>query len=184
MGPEKIDMPDRYLVGVRGYRRDTMGKPGVNDFGIWDDAIFYVSPNMFLAENGNTDPSRAGWNAGAGKPMAVLQSGVWAFRRGAHKGVIPALRQMTLEEARKRNVPNEGRFTVTRTYAPGDSRNYQEAGYYAINMHPGGINGTSSEGCQTIPSDRAKKFLQAVWDDTLNAKLDCIWYMLVDGPIV
>ena len=183
-GPSGIALPERYLMGVRGYRQNSMGKPGVNDFGIWDDAIFYIAPGICLKENGNTDPSRAGWNAGAGKPMAVLNAGVWPFRRGPHKKIKVALRQMTPDEAKKRNVPNDGRVSVTRTYAQGDQRNYQEAGYYAINIHPGGINGTSSEGCQTIPRDRAGAFLQKVWDDTLAAKADYVWYLLVDGPIV
>lgn len=183
-GPSNIEFPERYLVGVRGYRLNTMGKPGVNDFGIWDDAMFYVAPKLFLAENANTDPSRVGWNANAGKPMAVLNAGVWPFRRGPHKGRMPAFRQMTIEEARRRNVPGDGRFAVTRTYAVGDKRNYQEAGYYAINIHPGGYTGTSSEGCQTIPRDRSDKFLQKIWDDTLAAKLDYFWYLLVEGPIV
>lgn len=182
-GPKGVALPERYLVGVRAYRRDTMGKPGVNDLGIWDDAIFYVSPDKYLAENGNTDPSRDGWNAGAGKPMAVLNAGVWPFRRGPHRGKTPALRQMTIEEAQRRGIPGDGRFSVTRTYAAGDKRNYLEAGYYAINMHPGGYSSTSSEGCQTLPAARARNFLQKVWDDTLAAKMDHVWYLLVDGPI-
>lgn len=177
-------LPTHYLIGVRGYRRDTMGKPGVNDFGLWDDAMFYVSPTTYLTENANTDPSRAGWNANAGKPMAVLNPGFWPFRRGPHKGRIPALRQMTSEEARFRGVPNDGRFSVTRTYALGDKRNYQESGYYAINIHPGGEVSTSSEGCQTLPRSRSDRFLQTVWDETLEAKVAVIWYGLIDGPIV
>ena len=183
-GPAGLPRPLYYILAPRGYRRDSMGKVGVNDFGIWDDAMFYVSPTTYLAENANTDPSRDGWNAGAGKPMAVLNVGVWPFRRGPHKGRTPALRQMTEEEARLRNVPNDGRFSVTRTYAVGDPRNYIEAGYYAINIHPGGDVGTSSEGCQTLPRKRADKFLQTVWDETEAAGVDVIWYGLIDGPIV
>jgi hypothetical protein len=177
-------MPTHYIFAVRAYRRDTMGKPGVNDFGIWDDAMFYVSPTTFLAENANTDPSRAGWNKNAGKPMAVLNTGCWPFRRGPHKGRTPAFRQMTSEEARFRGAPKDGRFTVTRTYAPGDKRNYEETGYFAINIHPGGINGTSSEGCQTLLKDRADAFLRKVWDETEAAKVGVVWYMLIDGPIL
>lgn len=181
---QTITLPDRYIVGVRGYWQDTMGKPGVNDVGIWDDAMFYVSPNMFLAENANTDPSRYGWNAAAGKPMAVLNAGCWPFRRGPHKGKTPAFRQMTQAEAAKVGAPFDGRFAVTRCYAVNDARNYAEAGYYAINIHPGGNVGTSSEGCQTLPADRAQAFLQKVWDDTLAAKMPFVWYILIEGPIV
>jgi lysozyme len=183
-GTMHAPLPSHYLFAVRGYRRDTMGKPGVNDFGIWDDAMFYVSPTTFLAENANTDPSRVGWNGNAGKPMAVLNPGFWPFYRGAHRGHVPALRQFTSEEARFKGVPHDGRFSVTRTYAVGDKRNYQEAGYYAINVHPGGIVSTSSEGCQTLPKDRADEFLQTVWDETEAAKIGVIWYGLCNGSIV
>lgn len=182
-GPAGVAMPTRYIVGVRGYRRDTMGKPGVNDFGIWDDAMFYVAPGIFLPENANTDPSRVGWSPSAGKPMAVLNAGCWPFRRGPHKGVTPAGRQMDPTEAKAVKAPFDGRFAVTRTYAVGDRRNYIEAGYYAINMHPGGIGNTSSAGCQTLPADRAKNFLKRVWDDTAAAGLPYYWYLLIDGPI-
>lgn len=181
-GPQ-LPFPDRLIVAVRGYRATSMGPTKGNDAGIYDDAMFYLAPDKFIPENANTDPSRYGWNAGAGKPMAVLNTGCWAFRRGPHKGCTPALRQFTISEAQKAKVPHDGLFSVTRTYAPGDRRNYIEAGYYAINAHPGGINGTSSEGCQTLPRDRADAFLQTVWDDTLKAKQTIIWYILIDGPI-
>lgn len=177
-------MPEYYAFAVRGYRATTMGPTPGNDPGIWDDAMFFVGPDIFLAEDANTDPSRYGWNAHADKPMAVLDPGIWPFRRGPHKGHSPALRQMTEEEAETFKASNGGRFSVTRTYAPGDKRNYKEAGYFAINVHPGGINGTSSEGCQTLPRDRSDQFLQKVWDLTRAAKQDVIEYILVTGPIL
>ena len=181
---QSVPLPARYIVGIRGYRQGTPGKPDVPDVGIWDDAMFYISPNMFLAENANTDPSRYGWNAAAGKPMAVLDAGCWPFRRGPHKGNTPAFRQMTRAEAAKVNAPFDGRFAVTRCYATKDTRNYAEAGYYAINIHPEGNVGTSSEGCQTLPADRAQTFLQQIWDDTLAAKMPFVWYILIEGLIV
>lgn len=73
------------MLGVRAYYRDTMGVDKANDVGIYDDAIFLVSHLPMLACNANTDPSRLGWNAGVDKPFAVLQPGLWYFRRGPHK---------------------------------------------------------------------------------------------------
>lgn len=176
-------LPSVYLVGVRSYYRDSMGVPGVGDVGIYDDAIFLITPRGMRSANGNTDPSRLGWNPGVGKPFAVLQTGVWWFRRGPHKGKIPALRQCTDEEADSLGVPGEGEFLVERSYGQNDPRNYMEKGYFAINMHPGGYGGTSSWGCQTIHPDQANDFLQAVWDESLSAKQSAIPYILISGPI-
>lgn len=176
-------LPAYFLFAVRGYWPKSMGPTDGNDPGVWDDALFFVTPKGMRAEQGNTDPTRYGWNAGAGKPMAVLNPGCWPFRRGPHKGVTPALRQMTVEEAKPHKVPHDGRFSVTRTYAKADKRNYQEAGYYAINIHPGGVNTTSSEGCQTLPRTTAKSFLGQVWDVTLANNIPYVWYILVEGPV-
>ncbi len=172
------------LLGVRGYRRDTMGEPGVNDVGIYDDAMFLCAPGVFKAVNANTDPSRLGWNPGVGKPYAMLRPGLWYFRRGPHKGKAPALRQCTDEEARERGIPADGEFRVLRCFGNGDPRNYEEAGYFAINIHPGGESTTSSWGCQTAPPIEYYDFMNAVWEASITAKQARIPYLLVDGPIV
>lgn len=172
------------LLGVRGYRRDTMGVVGQNDVGIYDDAIFLVGKGIFLAANANTDPSKLGWNPGVGKPFAMLQTGVWYFRRGPHKGKVPALRQCTDEEAADLGIPNQGEFLVERVFGKGDKRNYKESGYFAINIHSGGVATTSSWGCQTIPPDEYLNFMDAVWSSSINAKQKRIPYFLTEGPIV
>lgn len=171
------------ILAVRGYRRDSMGQVGENDGGIWDDAMFLCAPELFRPVNANTDPSRYGWNSGAGKPMAVLRTGLHYFRRGPHKGKEPALRQCTDEEANNLGIPNDGEFPVLRCWKPGDHRNYIETGYFAINVHPGGVNGTSSEGCLTIPPSVAGDFLMDVWRASIRAKQHRIPILLVDGPI-
>ncbi len=171
------------LLGVRGYYRDTKGEPGKNDVGIYDDAMFLVGPGVFKAVAANTDPSRLGWNPGVGKPYAMLMPGLWYFRRGAHKGKTPALRQCTDEEAAELGIPNDGEFLVERVHGIGDPRNYRERDYFAINIHSGGVSTTSSWGCQTIPPEDFEDFMLAVWEGSKRAGQGRIPYLLVDGPV-
>ena len=46
------------VVAVRGYYLDSMGSKGRNDRGIFDDAIFIVTPNNIFRFEANTDPLR------------------------------------------------------------------------------------------------------------------------------
>jgi lysozyme len=133
------------LVGVRGYYRDTMGAPGVNDRGIYDDGFFIVSPTHFSAWNGNTDPSvkRPG--------IASLVPGVHRYRPGNHGisrpgGGYPAFRPA---------IKNE-ELPVTRDNDPTPRPGV------AINIHRGSNSTTSSEGCQTIPPAQWDAFYAAL----------------------
>lgn len=142
--------PDCFVVAIRGYYPDTLGKPGVNDRGVYDDALFLFTPAGFRAFNGNTDPSRGrpGRGTGAGKGMARLKAGVWrAHRVGKHKGQYLAL------------IQTGGPVTVIRDGVAGD---YEDTGWFGINVHKGGINSTSSEGCLTIPPDQWPDFIARV----------------------
>lgn len=175
------------ILGVRGYRRDTMGKPGQNDAGIYDDALFFVAPGVFRAANGNTDPSRIGWNASIGKQFAMLVPGTWYFIRGSHKGRTPALRQATEEQAADVKIPDHGHFTVWRANSMDEviqKRAKTEHNYFAINIHRGGDETTSSWGCQTIPPAEFDPFMLDVWEHTKKHGQDRIPYRLIDGPIV
>lgn len=143
-------LPGVYVVAVRGYYRDTMGQRGVNDRGIYDDAIFLITPTRFLAFNANADPSkyRKGRGEGAEKGMARLKAGVWrAHTLGKHKGLYLALVQLG------------GKVTVIRD---GQGTDYEDTGYFGINVHKGGVNTTGSEGCLTIPPDQWPEFINAV----------------------
>src|SRR3990167_3734929 len=149
------------VVGIRGYYRDQMGAPKVNDRGIYDDAIFIHSLQAMVAYNGNTDPSkfRSGEGDGVKKGMASLNPGAWfAHRFDLHKGEYLALCQ------------RGGKVSVTRDGDPP----YFDEGYFGINIHRGGLNTTSSEGCQTIhPSqwdsfiklaeDQARRYYSSAW---------------------
>lgn len=170
-GHKTEDFPTIYVFAARAYYRDSMGKPGQNDTGIYDDAIFILAPEHFSAWNANTDPSRYGWNAGAGKFMARLKPGVWSFRRLKHKMNSPkgymaygqGSQPVTVERIRQ-----DGTIALT------------ERGQFGINLHRGGNNGTSSEGCQTIPPAQWPDF-----DTTLSALIGAgrFAYILTDEPI-
>jgi hypothetical protein len=130
------------VVAIRGYRLDSLGKPGANDRDIFDDALFIVLPDgRVLPFNGNTDP--AGWKHG----RATLCPGIHLMGPGPHnvsKGtsrMYPAFRQAEV-------------FTVTR-----DGRGAERfTGFFGINLHKasgrfGSFGTTSSHGCQTLPTD-------------------------------
>lgn len=178
------------ILAVRGYRRDTMGKPGVNDVGIYDDALFVRHAGGVLNCNGNCDPSRIGWNPGVGKPFAQLKTGVWPFIIGLHKGQYTALRQPYEEQAMDLGLQRIfhaddprafGHFTVIRDNGQGSR--YEDPGYHAINIHKGGIVGTSSWGCQTLPPDEWPEFIALVQSAMKSAGQRWLPYCLIDGPV-
>lgn len=168
--PSRIQFPDFYLLGVRGYYRDSMGKPGVNDVGIYDDAIFVVGPETFSAFNANTDPSALR------KEVASLLPGWYPYKPGKHGvsrpgGGYPAFRPATKNE--ELPVRRDGEPTVP-SARPG----------VAINIHRGSRNSTSSLGCQTIHPDQWDAFHALVTLELKKSGLKTFWYGLTDGPIV
>ena len=160
------------VVGMRGYYRDTMGAPGVNDRGMYDDAIFLHTPSVTAAFNGNTDPSRTkkGRGRGTTQGMASLNAGVYRVHRfDKHNGKYLALCQRL------------GPVTVTRDGDPP----YEDTGEFGINIHKGGYNGTSSLGCQTIHPDQWESFISLAVDQAKRYYGDrwnrvAIPYVLVD----
>ena len=128
-----------FLVGIRGYYLNSMGVKGKNDRGLYDDAIFIVAPDCFIAFNANTDPSAYKKN------VSSLKLGTHLYRKGKHKikspNGYPAFRPATKDEG----------LPVTRD-GVGDSIGY------AINIHKGSNSGTSSLGCQTIPPAQWESF--------------------------
>lgn len=154
------------LLGIRGYYKRTMGDPSKNDRGIYDDAIFLISPDHFSAWNANTDPSVFR------KGIATLKTGVHYYKKGNHGiskpgGGYPALRPATRGE----------KLPVTRDGANGTA--IDDFGI-AINIHKGSRNSTSSEGCQTIHPDQWSDFINAVYDEMYRYKQEVIPYILIE----
>lgn len=150
------------VLAVRGYFRDSMGEPGRNDVGYFDDAAFLISGNTVTAFNWNTDPSKVGWNEEVGKPYAMLVEGIWPFVQGPHKGKGPAWRQPDETQAKSLqqcfyDYRSKGHFGVYRDKTFWHDQEKIETGYQAINIHWGGV-GTSSWGCQTAPPAQWTEF--------------------------
>lgn len=163
-------LPERFVFAVRGYYSETIGAPG-NDIAAYDDAFFIVTPDGMTAWNGNTDPNRYGWNAGAGKFMARLKPGCWWFISRMHRGKYQAFGQEDNEVTVER-IRQDGSIAKT------------ETGCFGIDLHLGGTNGTSSEGCQTVAPDQWNDFRKTLNGVLALAGLNRFAYILVDGPIV
>lgn len=133
------------VLGVRGYYKQTMGNPLTNDRGIYDDAMFIRTDTGLWSFNANCDPSvfRQG--------IANLRTGVWKYKQGLH-GINKGNPYPAFVQADRVVVVRDG--------------GQVETGWFGINIHRGGNNGTSSLGCQTL--------FPGQWDefrDTLKAQL-------------
>lgn len=143
------------LVGLRGYYRDSMGTVGRNDRGIYDDAIFIISPDAFASYNANTDPSIYR------KGIATLVPGRYLYHIGLHKGLYKALRQTS-------------EVKVSR------DKSITESGFFGINIHKGSYNSTSSLGCQTIYPEQWKAFISTVESEMKRNGANHIPYILIE----
>jgi len=137
-----VDQTKPCVLAVRGYYLDTMGLRSVNDRGVYDDAMFIVTPSSVSRFQANTDPNgyRKGWGKEDNKGMAMLRKGIHIYGEGTHKG-YPAFRQCE-------------KNTVIRDGDPA----YKDSGFHAINIHSGGHYSTSSLGCQTLPRKTWTRF--------------------------
>ncbi len=155
-----------YLVGIRGFFRDSLGEPGKNDRGVYDDAIWLVTPKHIWSFNANADPSvkRPG--------IAVLKAGVHPYKKGIHGLSKPAHKQY---RALRPATAGE-KLPVRRDGSAGDSFGV------AINIHRGSYTSTSSEGCQTIYPSQWNQFIQLAYKAMDDTKQQVIKYVLVEKP--
>lgn len=144
-----------HIVGVRGYYLDSMGRRGRNDRGIYDDAVFILSPDTFTSFNANTDPSvyRTG-RAVLEAPQRVTYRPGWHGYRS--KRGHPAFRQASNVTVRRDGGRGHGRHL-----GKGRFRDNPK-GRFWINLHRGGWKTTSSAGCQTIPPNQWDAFYALV----------------------
>lgn len=169
----KRSIDECLLLGVRGYYLNTMGERNKNDRAIYDDAIFIISPSIFLSYNANTDPSRYGINTKINKGMAVLQAGEYLYQIGKHG--------INRERATNGRVKA---YTALVQKSPvkikRDGKNDIEEGFFGINMHRASMFSTSSEGCQTIHPVQWDEFISIVQGEMKRLKQKDIKYILVE----
>ena len=150
------------LIGRRGYYRDSMGTPGANDLGIYDDAMLLITPTNYATFNANTDPSRQ-------LPgIATLQCGTWLYKQGIHGLSHPVgpRQYPALVQAAPVTVSRDG--------------GKEESGYLGINIHHGSFGSTSSEGCQTIYPDQWDEFFALVKAEMAKYARRTIPYVLTE----
>lgn len=150
---------DVVIVGVRGYYRNSMGKPGANDRGIYDDAIFVVSPEAFAAFNANCDPSIFK------KDIATLKPGVYQCVKWKHHGKVVVCDALQIV-----------RDVLTR-----DGETGEFVGRHGINFHYGSDGATWSEGCQTVPKSQFQAFITLVYSEMNRHAMATIPYILVEN---
>lgn len=168
---KNVDLNRCYVVGIRG-------SDGKNDRGVYDDYCYVVYDWALKGSfQYNSDPSA--YRHG----IATLNPGVWTFVAGKHHVTEPAPRGYAA-------FRQSGNFTVTR-----DGKGQDVGDYFAINFHRGGVNGTSSLGCQTVPPARWKEFRdlvyrligtseKAVMENPYGIKAPTFTYILVDASEV
>ncbi len=150
------DRSEVVLVGIRGYYRDTMGKVGVNDRNLYDDAIFLVSPDAFVSFNANCDPSI--FKSG----IATLVPGVYECVRWRHKGKSQSLQ-------------------IVRDVLVRDGQIGESVGRRGINFHAGSERETWSEGCQTLPKSQFDAFIKLVYSEMTRRGQTTVPYILVEN---
>lgn len=160
--PAQITEPVMVLA-IRGYYKKTMGNPVSNDRNIYDDAIFLIGPNYFMAFNANTDPSKHQTG------IATLVPGLHYFKKGKHGISRPGGGYAAFRP----DTPDEG-LDVTRDGKTGVHRGI------AINIHRGGEVYTNSAGCQTIHPTQWLEFQTKAYDLMTKEGQRRLPYLLIE----
>lgn len=160
------NIPPVVVFFIRGYFENSIGIPGKNDFGVYDDAaLVYIGGQLVKTFNANTDPQKLR------SDLAMLNPGVYQFAQGMHKNRIKAFRA----------YPEGVRLECQRQ----DKKGVWYKSYcQAINCHDGGASDTWSAGCLTLPNYSGEKqfdeFRSLVNGAMDRAKLKTVTFVLLE----
>jgi hypothetical protein len=117
-----------------------------NEFGVYDDRLYVVTPSVVHTFSGNTDPSAYA----QGRAQMETGQTVW-YQAGKHKLAYPA----------PRGYPAFRQVKSAWFNRRGQGR---EFGNIAANLHHGGVSGgTSSLACQTVPIGDWDRFRNIIY---------------------
>lgn len=178
-------LPAVYVVGVPGYFLNSMGKAGVNDRGIYDDAFIVVTPTAYATFNGSTDPS-------VYRPqVATLKSPqvIW-YKPGMHRagsaGGHPAFRQDSPVIVRRDNLDKPAGYRHSSRGISVGNGYWTDDGYperFWCNNHKGGYGTTSSLGCLTLPPPQWSAYYALVMSEMKRHGVSRFPMVLIPGPI-
>lgn len=192
------------LIGVRGFF-GAMGQSPGNDPGIYDDAVFLVTPDACRGFLFNTDPTRFE------PPNVTLKAGLWRYKPGNHnppsRGSVPYKAlvhagNVVWVTAYPQNLDHYRLFGALKNVGlredlP-DIRAYQDAVREKhgrviaddiiewpmeehINIHRGGAEGTSSKGCQTVHPSMWDDFIGSVYGKLREHRQPDVPYLLLEA---
>lgn len=165
-----------------------------NSINIYDDEIGILTPDSYTAYKGNTDPSVTR------KGIAVLQPGVYLYKRGLHgishlnlsdpadKGLLDTLIATghDLPPIAGRLLPywalrQAGPVTVKREGQISPETEMDPDQWPWIDIHRGGYSTTSSLGCQTIFPDQWPAFRNTIFDAIKTHGQTLVKYCLIQA---
>lgn len=193
------------LIGVRGFF-GAMGQSPGNDPGVYDDAVFLVTPGACRGFLFNTDPTRFE------PPNVTLKAGLWRYKPGNHnppsRGSVPykalvhkgnlvwvTVYPKSLADYRIFGaLPNVGlpelgtidAYHVAMHNREPESRVLTDGSIEwpmreHINIHRGGAEDTGSKGCQTVHPSMWDDFIDSVYGKLREHRQPDIPYLLIEA---
>lgn len=149
------------LLGIRGYYPHLLGNFDGWEKGVYDDAIILLTPTTYQCFNASCEASRPKHGT------ASLLEGLYSYKIGTHGICKPVGR-------RHEALIQDSLVKISRLGSPG-----VQLGFFGINIHRGGDDGTSSEGCQTIHPSQWDRFIGLTRGELTRHGRHRIPYLLV-----